>query len=90
MDLWTVCGALLILGGNLLNLRRGPRGRSRRRRRRSHRRRRRPTDARSAPRRDLPELAVGLVGDDVERTVGTLAHIADALSAVGQQVLLAE
>ena len=37
---------------------------------------------------DPPELAVVLVRHDVERAVGPLADVADALPAVGQQVLL--
>src|SRR5690606_2878473 len=40
-------------------------------------------------RRELPELAVLFVGDDVERAVRTLAHVADAPAALGEQVLLA-
>src|SRR5688500_10497036 len=42
----------------------------------------------SARRRDAPELAVVLVGDEVERAVGSLTHVADALVAIRQQVLL--
>ena len=40
-------------------------------------------------RHDLPKLPIGLVGDDVQRAVAALAHVADALAAVGEQVLLA-
>src|SRR5688572_11090290 len=40
----------------------------------------------SAPRHELPELPVRLVGHHVERAVRTLAHVADALAAVGEEV----
>src|SRR5262245_5871714 len=43
----------------------------------------------SAARGDLPELAVRGVGDDVERAVGSLPHVADALATIGEQMLLA-
>src|SRR5688572_29534111 len=42
-----------------------------------------------APRCDSPQLAVGCVGDDIQRAVAALAHVADALAAIGEQVLLA-
>src|SRR5690606_20251257 len=42
-----------------------------------------------AARHQLPEFALVLVRDDVERTVGSLSNVADALLAIRQQVFLA-
>ena len=43
----------------------------------------------ASARNDLPELAFALVGDDVQRAVRTLPHVAHALPAVAEKLLLA-
>lgn len=39
---------------------------------------------------NLPEFTVGLICYDIERTVGTLAHVADSLSAISQKVFFTD
>ena len=41
------------------------------------------------PGRNLPHFAVGLVRNDIQRPIRALAHVANALLAVGEQPLFA-